>query len=274
MDNVTNMALRIAKKRKDLGLSQEQLADKTGMSQKTISKYECGHGRPSYETLLAMSSIFNVSTDYLLGNSDLETSNVDFDAIPNNLISYWIEKREYQLENVAQQLGITKNMLLDYINNKAEIPYHVLISLSKICEVSTDCILGLVNKSRNNDLNANIPFQYNYNIAQRIKELRNPDTDTDAFLCELLSISKRELYYLIEYGFVPHIDVILKLAQHFNVSTDYLLCRIDLQVEKILKIFRHLDDDDKDILVGEIKKFLKGQKVEAIATEPPLRTAK
>ncbi len=61
---------RIAEERKKLGYSQEELANRLKISQKSISKYECGTRRPSYETLLAMSSLFEVSTDYLLGKSD------------------------------------------------------------------------------------------------------------------------------------------------------------------------------------------------------------
>ena len=59
---------RIIDERKKLGLSQAELASKLKVSQKSISKYERGNRRPSYETLLAMSSIFGVSVDYLIGN--------------------------------------------------------------------------------------------------------------------------------------------------------------------------------------------------------------
>lgn len=58
--------------RKKLGLSQEDLAKKVGVSQKSISKYERGTRRPSYETLTAMANLFNVTIDYLL-NSDKMT---------------------------------------------------------------------------------------------------------------------------------------------------------------------------------------------------------
>jgi len=57
---------RIIDERKKLGLSQAELASKLKVSQKSISKYERGNRRPSYETLLAMSSIFGVSVDYLI----------------------------------------------------------------------------------------------------------------------------------------------------------------------------------------------------------------
>lgn len=81
--------------------------------------------------------------------------------------------------------------------------------------------------------------------------------------------------YLIEYGFVPHMDTIIKLADYFNVSTDYLLCRIDEQDEKALYSFRQLNEDNKDIIVGEIKKCLKEQRYEesVAAEDNPLMKA-
>lgn len=63
---------KISIERKKLGLSQEDLAKKVGVSQKSISKYERGTRRPSYETLTAMANLFNVTIDYLL-NSDKMT---------------------------------------------------------------------------------------------------------------------------------------------------------------------------------------------------------
>lgn len=61
------LCARIAEQRKLLGLNQEELATKLNISQKSISKYENGARRPSYEVLIAMADIFGVSTDYLLG---------------------------------------------------------------------------------------------------------------------------------------------------------------------------------------------------------------
>lgn len=62
--------MNLRKLRERAGLSQEELAKKLKISQKSISKYERGDRRPSYEVLLTMSSIFGVSVDYLLGLED------------------------------------------------------------------------------------------------------------------------------------------------------------------------------------------------------------
>lgn len=69
-------------------------------------------------------------------------------------------------------------------------------------------------------------------------------------------------------------DTIIKLANYFNVSTDYLLCQIDEQDEKALISFRQLSIDNKDIIIGKTKELLKEQKYESVAAETPLRKAK
>ena len=57
---------RIAELRKQEGLTQKQLADKLGVSNKTISKWETGEGFPDITMIPKLSAIFNVSSDYLL----------------------------------------------------------------------------------------------------------------------------------------------------------------------------------------------------------------
>ncbi len=48
-------------------LTQAQLAAKLGLTKSVISAYETDLRLPSYYTLIQISKIFNVSTDYLLG---------------------------------------------------------------------------------------------------------------------------------------------------------------------------------------------------------------
>ncbi|MDE6759272.1 MAG: helix-turn-helix domain-containing protein [Lachnospiraceae bacterium] len=48
-------------------LTQAQLAQKLGLTKSVISAYETGLRMPSYETLISISKIFKVTTDYLLG---------------------------------------------------------------------------------------------------------------------------------------------------------------------------------------------------------------
>ncbi|MEC3884613.1 helix-turn-helix transcriptional regulator [Halobacillus sp. HZG1] len=55
-------------------LSREQLAQTIGVSYSTISKYESGTREPDFKTLDKMSDYFDVTTDYLLGRSNIPSS--------------------------------------------------------------------------------------------------------------------------------------------------------------------------------------------------------
>lgn len=59
--------------RKRFGYSQEELAEKLEISRQSVSKWESGASIPDLDRVLKLSSLFNVSTDYLLKN-DLEES--------------------------------------------------------------------------------------------------------------------------------------------------------------------------------------------------------
>ena len=65
---------RIAQFRKDAGLSQEQLAERLGVSRQSVSKWETGGVTPDLDKVLAMSELFGVSTDALLKDAPAQAS--------------------------------------------------------------------------------------------------------------------------------------------------------------------------------------------------------
>ncbi|MFT4471538.1 helix-turn-helix domain-containing protein [Arthrobacter sulfonylureivorans] len=56
--------------RKKAGLSQEELAKKLSVSRQAITKWENNKGIPDVENLKALSTLFDVSVDYLLSDAD------------------------------------------------------------------------------------------------------------------------------------------------------------------------------------------------------------
>lgn len=57
---------RLKELRENAGYSQPEIAKMLGVDKQTISQYELGKRRPSYEMLFSLCDIFNVSTDYFL----------------------------------------------------------------------------------------------------------------------------------------------------------------------------------------------------------------
>ena len=65
--NELTLGQRIASERKKLGLSQEALGDKMGVSRQAISKWESDGAVPEIDKLIAMSKLFGVTLGWLLG---------------------------------------------------------------------------------------------------------------------------------------------------------------------------------------------------------------
>ena len=61
-----NMADRIQYLRKAKGISQEEFADKVGVSRQAVSKWESEQSTPELEKIITMSEYFGVTTDYIL----------------------------------------------------------------------------------------------------------------------------------------------------------------------------------------------------------------
>ncbi len=62
-----NLGRNISEKRKSLGMTQEELADKLGVSPQAVSKWENNLSCPDIALLPEISKLFNTSIDELLG---------------------------------------------------------------------------------------------------------------------------------------------------------------------------------------------------------------
>lgn len=59
-------------------MSQQELAEKLNVSNKTISKWECGNSIPDFETLVEIGKIFNVSLEEFASiNKKTETCQIN-----------------------------------------------------------------------------------------------------------------------------------------------------------------------------------------------------
>ena len=66
---------RLKELRNDKRLTQEKVSEALQITVKTYREWEQGSRNPSTEALLALSGLYNVSVDYLLGVSDYKTIN-------------------------------------------------------------------------------------------------------------------------------------------------------------------------------------------------------
>ncbi len=67
--------------RKANNLTQEQLAEKLDVSRQSVSKWESGQATPELDKIVALSAIFDVTTDYLLKSSEIDDLSVKTDIL-------------------------------------------------------------------------------------------------------------------------------------------------------------------------------------------------
>ncbi|WP_164683352.1 helix-turn-helix domain-containing protein [Streptococcus hyointestinalis] len=73
--------------RAEAGLTQKELASKLNIKQQTYAQWENGRTKPRAATLEKFAIFFNVSTDYLLGNTDVRNANIIDDKKLDDAIS-------------------------------------------------------------------------------------------------------------------------------------------------------------------------------------------
>lgn len=68
---------RLKDLRKQAELTQVDVAEKLGISQPAYASWERGLKKPTQENLVKIAQILNVSVDYLVGNSEEKTDELD-----------------------------------------------------------------------------------------------------------------------------------------------------------------------------------------------------
>lgn len=70
MSDGQKLSSRLKLLRKAHKFTQDELAERLGLTKSAISKFETGNSAPSFDTLKKIVALYNVSTDYLFNSSD------------------------------------------------------------------------------------------------------------------------------------------------------------------------------------------------------------
>lgn len=101
---------RIKQLREQKGWTQGTISSILGISKSTYIKYERGEREPRYGTLVALSELFQVSVDFLLGKSDID--NIYIEEI-EEIFSY-ISTDEFKTKYAFPKDSINK-LIADYL---------------------------------------------------------------------------------------------------------------------------------------------------------------
>ena len=171
-----NFSDKLKEIRKNEGLSQEQLAEKIGVSRQAITKWETGKGLPDVENMVIIAEIFKTTLDELLRDS--AAGQVSESAVYTSETIYDIDCEKHFDINIGNAASIT---LSSGTNEKL----HVKLSSETIENLDTNFKIKLDEKKNRLDvncLNRNKLSRYEAEDSLRI-EILLPDKYSDH--CEI-----------------------------------------------------------------------------------------
>ena len=126
----------IAKKRKEMNLTQEQLAERLGVSNKTISKWETGKCMPDYAVVMNLCGELKISVSELMDGEEAD----------NNSVRVYDDEQILDLLRRTQELEKQKVMLTGVILIVMGIAFQALshtLDGSNVKDFFAGLLLGL-----------------------------------------------------------------------------------------------------------------------------------
>lgn len=125
-----NLSQKLQNRRKEMNLTQEEVAEKIHVSRQTISNWETGRTLPDITSLVLISDIYNISLDKLIKEDEkvikklsLDTKEAEnwfaFSNLVSTLLSCFISIQGAKLPlRVTMLLLIIQTMIIGYVGIK------------------------------------------------------------------------------------------------------------------------------------------------------------
>ena len=201
--------------RKIKKLSQEDLAERVGVSRQSVSKWETGDAYPEMNNILMLCKIFNCKINDLLSNNLEDFESFD-EEVKMNLVKFEKEK---------QQKVKTLTKILSLIGKIAGIVVKVAIPFVIIAMIVIPIFLSNIDVENNKIISKNIDIQLvehgnriniDYKGHTAISDIQNEDFDK---LANVLKENKTIIIVKIELGFTTllvFLIILTKLLKHLE----------------------------------------------------------
>ena len=186
------LAYKIIRLRKKNGWSQEELAEKMNVSRQSVSKWEGAQTIPDLEKLLQLSTLFGVTTDYLL-KDEIEDEELSDDTSSGTVVkrisieeaNAYIEQRKKAACRIALAtfMCIISPITLIELSILSEQPGAIVTEMTAgavgltvlfafiLCAVPIYIYCGFQNQPYE-FLDKNIPFELEYGVKGMVAEKR------------------------------------------------------------------------------------------------------
>lgn len=114
---MSDLGSKLKKARENKRLTQQEVANKLGVSNGAISGYERGYRDPDTETLKKLADLYEVSLDWLNGRDEKEGEY----TLPEEIILKVIREAEAEYKVNLRDDPVVESAVRDLINNLAKM---------------------------------------------------------------------------------------------------------------------------------------------------------
>ena len=137
----TGVGKRIRQRRKELGLSQEELAARMGFkSKQSVSNVEIGRDNLTTDRVTAFAKALDCSESYLMGWADdtKDIKNATFKERINDLMKMYAMKQA----DFCLRTGLDKSIVSLYVSGKREPAQDNIFIISRAFEIDPEWLMG------------------------------------------------------------------------------------------------------------------------------------
>lgn len=135
-------------------LSQEQLAERLGVSRQAITKWESGKSYPEIQRLITLSNIFNVKVDYLI-KEDFDEKSIEGK-----------ERENSQADNIKESEIVTDTPVKNYNEVKKYIFLFLIVGMIFI--IFMQKVIGRTNNFTYDRDTSSTTLYYDYNNSDKV----------------------------------------------------------------------------------------------------------
>lgn len=169
MLNLETIGRKIAAQRKIKGFTQTELAETLYVTHQAVSKWENGKSIPNIEILLELTTLFDITIDYLLDNSELATN--DYSQMFKQF------SREVVLSKFLNSEDPNSNVdKIFYLLNPKERKFIINKIISNNSTIDTYIIWPYLNdKERKTVLSVILSNKFDYDVSKIFHYLSNEE---------------------------------------------------------------------------------------------------
>ena len=201
--------------RTEAGMTQEELGMLLNVQNAAVSKYESGKVPLTGDTLLKLSKIFNVSTDYLLGAEEGNT-------MIGGKIAELRKEQGLNQKELARKIGVSRSALSLYEINRREPDLETVKKIASLFGVTTDYLLGAEGDTMGTEETIN---EITQRVGRNIRSIREQAGLSQREFAEGFGVSAGAVGMWETGRREPDINMLIQIAHFGGTNLDDLVMK-------------------------------------------------